>query len=181
MDLSAVRADIAALLDDPDHDDGSWAPLFIRFSWHCSGTWDRFKGNGGSNGGTMRFKAEQEDPENAGLTKAIRRLAPVVAKHSSYLSTADIYVLAGTVAIEETGGPRISFATGRKDFTLAEAARHFGHAGGCSFATKDGGATNPHGSRLPAADLGQAKGCPMNVPSMVKEKPTIDGEWSAFF
>ena len=40
-DLRAVRADIARSLRDASHDDGSLAPLFIRFSWHCCGTYDR--------------------------------------------------------------------------------------------------------------------------------------------
>jgi hypothetical protein len=30
-DLSAIRQDIAAILEDKNHDDGSFAPIFIRY------------------------------------------------------------------------------------------------------------------------------------------------------
>ena len=103
MDLSDVRDDLCALMFDRSHDDGSYAPLLIRFAWHCCGTWDAASGTGGSNGGTMRFAAEQADPENAGLGKARGLLAPVVAKYASRLSTADVWVLAGYVALDCTG------------------------------------------------------------------------------
>ena len=65
VDLIEVRADIARVMYDRDHDDGSYAPLLIRFSWHCCGTYDKVSNTGGSNGGTMRFPAEQADLENA--------------------------------------------------------------------------------------------------------------------
>jgi catalase (peroxidase I) len=178
LDLTNVRADIEALLLDHSHDDGSYAPLFIRLSWHCSGTYDKNKGNGGSNGGTMRFKAEQADPENKGLGKALQRLEPVCAKHP-YLSKADIYVLAGTVAIEATGGPRIAFAHGRRDYSEIEAQTVYGNQGGCPFGGKDG-EVNPHGSRLPSADMGAVEGCPFETPMAEQEAPTIKAMRSIF-
>jgi cytochrome c peroxidase len=64
-------------LADPAWDDGSWGPLYLRLAWHCCGTYSEACGNGGSNGGTMRFKVEQADPENAGLSPAIARLDTV--------------------------------------------------------------------------------------------------------
>lgn len=42
------------------------------------------------------------------------------------MSYADIYILAGYVAIEASGGPTIPFCTGRRDFTLEEAQTVFG-------------------------------------------------------
>ena len=47
IDLSAVRNDIAHLLHDQTHDDGSYAPLLIRFAWHNSGTYDKTSNTGG--------------------------------------------------------------------------------------------------------------------------------------
>ena len=168
-DLSAVRAAIAEVMNDRTHDDGSLGPLFIRFAWHQSGTYDKEKGTGGSNGCTMRFPAEANDPENAGFSKAIAALAKVRDRHSD-ISLADIYTLAGYVAIEETGGPPIPFAYGRVDFTKEEAVAVHGPSG-CPFGD---GQHNPGASRLPAADLGPAAAAPRGCPMHVKEKPTID-------
>ena len=53
-------------------------------------------------------------------TMRIRRLQAVKEKHP-YLSYADIWTLAGYVAIEESGGPAVTFSMGRKDFSKAEA------------------------------------------------------------
>ena len=58
-----------AIMHDRDHDDGSYAPLFIRFAWHMSGTYDLATNTGGSNGSTIRFAVEAGDGENAGLDK----------------------------------------------------------------------------------------------------------------
>lgn len=170
QDLTAVRQDLARALRCPGWDSGSLAPLFIRFAWHCCGTYDAATRTGGSNGGTMRFAAEQGDPENAGLNKARDVIGKIHAKYKDRLSLADIYVLAGYVAFEATGGPVIPFQTGRKDLTHDEAKAKYG-ASMCPFGD---GKLNPNGSRLPAADLGKAKGCPFAAPNSEKEKPTID-------
>eukprot|EP00750_Incisomonas_marina_P030753 INCI765.1.p1 GENE.INCI765.1~~INCI765.1.p1 ORF type:complete len:532 (+),score=92.99 INCI765.1:205-1800(+) len=153
LNLARVRYDLAAAMRDcpPFYDDGSYVPLMIRYAWHCCGTYDAESGTGGSNGGTMRFPAEQADPENAGLAKAREIVEKIHAKHS-WLSVADISVLAGYVAIEEAGGPPIPFSYGRRDFSKEEASSVYG-PGLCPFARKDG-VHNPHKSRLPAADLG---------------------------
>ncbi len=70
-----------------------------------------------------------------------------VHKLHPWLSLADLYVLAGYVAIEESGGPKIPFSYGRRDFTEQEAEAVYG-PGKCPFALRDG-ENNPHKSRLP--------------------------------
>ena len=73
--IRMLRRDLARLMrSEPDHDDGSLGPLFIRLAWHCCGTFDAATGTGGSDGGTMRFEVEQKDPENAGLGKVTATL-----------------------------------------------------------------------------------------------------------
>ena len=62
----------------------------------------------------MRFALEAGDPENAGLGHAREVLEAVKAKHPG-LSAADLWVLAGYVAIEHMGGPHIDFHAGRTD------------------------------------------------------------------
>ena len=176
IDLTAVRNDISNLLHDRSHDDGSYAPLLIRFAWHNSGTYDKNNDTGGSNGATMRFEAEQKDDENSGLIKAIQLLQPIVEKYP-WLSTADIWILAGYVAIEATGGPPIPFSFGRQDYTKEEAMKIYGKSL-CPFGD---GKLNPNKSRLPSADLGSNKSAPQGCPHMhIKEKPTIDHVRSIF-
>lgn len=77
VDYDAVRADILKMMDSPEHDDGSFAPLLIRLAWHSSGTYCKADGTGGSNGATMRYPLEAGDPENAGLEVARKFLQPV--------------------------------------------------------------------------------------------------------
>jgi cytochrome c peroxidase len=123
----------------------------------------------------MRFEAEQNDPENAGLGKAIKLLEPIVEKYP-WLSTADIWILAGYVAIEATGGPPIPFSLGRKDYSKEEAMKIYGKTL-CPFGD---GKHNPNKSRLPNADLGSTANAPSGCPMHVKEKPTIDHVRSIF-
>lgn len=175
QNLTAVRAKLQDKLRCPGHDDGSLAPLFIRFAWHCCGTYDSEKCTGGSNGGTMRFPAEQADPENAGLDKAREAILDVHRQHPE-LSFADIAVLAGYVAFEATGGPVIPFATGREDFSEDHALSVHGP----SLCPYGDGVHNPGGSRLPAADLGPDTKCPLKAPVHEREKPTIDAVRGTF-
>lgn len=168
-DLTEVRDAIHAIMFDPSHDDGSFAPLLIRFAWHLCGTYDRESRTGGSNGATMRFDAETNDPENAGLGKAKVLLEPI-HRQFPWLSLADLWILAGYVAIEAAGGPRIRFAHGRRDFTKEEAIAIYGESG-CPFGD---GKFNPHGSRLPAADLGPDESVPASSPKCQREAPTIN-------
>ena len=90
------------------------APMMLRLAWHCSGTWCKTALNGGSDGGTMRFKPECDHGGNAGLGIARDLLEPIKAKHPN-VSYADLYILAGVVAVEEMGGPKVGFRWGRTD------------------------------------------------------------------
>ena len=101
-DLSAVRKSIQKRMYSHGHDDGSFAPLLIRFAWHCCGTYDKNDGSGGSNGCTIRFDCEKNDPENAGFEKVLALLEEVHKEHS-FMSYADLYILAGYVALECAG------------------------------------------------------------------------------
>mmetsp|Transcript_8553 Transcript_8553/g.24544 ORF Transcript_8553/g.24544 Transcript_8553/m.24544 type:complete len:369 (-) Transcript_8553:85-1191(-) len=118
-DYGAVRKAIADLLEVEDYDDGSYGPLLVRLAWHCSGTFDRKTGLGGSNGATMRFNPESEWGANAGLHVA-RNVLEHVKKAHPWISYADLWTLSGAVAIEEMGGPTIPWKPGRSDATGAE-------------------------------------------------------------
>jgi peroxiredoxin len=63
----------------------------------------------------MRHEAEGGDPANAGLQHARVFLEPVKEKHN-WITYADLWTLAGVVAIEEMGGPSIPWKGGRTDY-----------------------------------------------------------------
>lgn len=113
-EYSAVRKDIDAVIKERP----SKGPTLVRLAWHSSGTYDKMKKNGGSNGGTIRFKEELGHGANAGLDTAMSWLEPIYKKYNkaSDLSYADLYTLAGAQAIESLGGPHIDWRAGRVDY-----------------------------------------------------------------
>ncbi|CAJ1426308.1 unnamed protein product [Effrenium voratum] len=112
--FEVVREDVRKVMDSPEWDDGSYAPILIRLAWHSSGTFCMTSCTGGSNGATMRYALEANDPENVYLEHARALLAPVKAKHP-WISYADLWILGAYVALEHTLGPRIKFTGGRVD------------------------------------------------------------------
>ncbi|RKF82732.1 putative heme-binding peroxidase [Golovinomyces cichoracearum] len=113
-DYETIRKDIVKLLHKPEYDDGSTGPVLVRLAWHSAGTYDAETNTGGSNGAGMRFEAEGGDPANAGLEHARAFLEPVKAAHP-WITYADLWTLAGVVAIENMGGPSIPWRGGRID------------------------------------------------------------------
>jgi hypothetical protein len=89
-------------------------PMAIRVAWHAAGTYDKVSRTGGTNGATMRFAEEANDPANAGLS-IIRDMLHGVKVNNPSLSAADLWVAAGCAAVEFTGGPRVPFGLGRTD------------------------------------------------------------------
>ncbi|KAI0995654.1 putative heme-binding peroxidase [Podosphaera aphanis] len=114
-DFEAIRRDIAKLIHQPKYDDGSAGPVLVRLAWHSAGTYDTKTDTGGSNGAGMRFESEGGDPANAGLQHARAFLEPVKAAHP-WVSYADLWTLAGVVAIKEMDGPTIPWKDGRVDY-----------------------------------------------------------------
>ncbi|KAI4158572.1 MAG: hypothetical protein LQ342_007311 [Letrouitia transgressa] len=125
-DYQKVYNDIAARLEEKDdYDDGSYGPVILRLAWHCSGTYDKATGTGGSNGATMRFAPEGDHGANAGLKAARDFLEPVKHKGANmgenstekfpWISYSDLWTLAGVCAIQEMQGPQIPWRPGRAD------------------------------------------------------------------
>lgn len=63
----------------------------------------------------MRYESEGGDPSNAGLQHARVFLEPVKEAHP-WITYADLWTLAGCVAIQEMGGPSIPWQGGRTDY-----------------------------------------------------------------
>lgn len=101
-------------MDNNDYDDGSYGPVLLRLAWHAAGTYNKSDGSGGSNGSTMRHAPEAGHGANAGLKTARELLEKVKAKHPK-ISYADLWSLAGVVAVQEMNGPTLKWRPGRSD------------------------------------------------------------------
>lgn len=111
INLEALKSDIRAALINKK----SFAcPIAARVAWHAAGTYDKNDGSGGSDGATMRFEPEASDPANAGLI-IVRDMLHEVKKKYPEISEADLWTLAGSVAIEFMGGPKVPHRFGRSD------------------------------------------------------------------
>ena len=93
------------------------SPLMLRLAWSDCATHDKnakFWPECGGAVGAVRFQAELRHENNKGLFKAIKLLEAVKSRHED-VSWADLIQMAGVLAVETTGGPRIRIRYGRMD------------------------------------------------------------------
>ena len=130
LSIKSVVNDIKLILKDSKDwwpaDYGHYGPFFIRMTWHVAGTYRTGDGRGGAATGAQRFAPLNSWPDNGNLDKARRLLWPVKEKYGNSLSWADLFVLAGNVAIEDMGGPNHGTALGREDIWHPEKEIYWG-------------------------------------------------------
>jgi len=94
-----------------------FAPLLLRTSFHSAGTFDCRAMSGGSNGGSIFHPAELEDDQNGCIPTATAALHQILA--DAPISPADAVVVAGVVALDVLGFPRMDLVKvegGRKNW-----------------------------------------------------------------
>ncbi len=130
LDYFALKRDLAELMTSSQEwwpaDWGHYGGLMIRMAWHSAGTYRVFDGRGGASTGAQRFPPLNSWPDNANLDKARRLLWPIKKKYGNRISWADLFILAGNVALETMGFKPLGFGGGREDIWEPDESIYWG-------------------------------------------------------
>jgi catalase-peroxidase len=119
LDYFALKKDLLALMTGSQPwwpaDFGHYGPQMVRMAWHAAGTYRTADGRGGGGRGQQRFAPLNSWPDNVNIDKTRRLLWPIKQKYGQRISWADLFILAGNVALESMGFRTFGFGGGRAD------------------------------------------------------------------
>merc|ERR1719232_1288971 len=117
-DFTEVRERIMNLLDS----DNTAYGQFTRLAWQCASSFRVTDYQGGCNGARLRQSPAKNWEVNRNLDQAEAKLRNIKTEFGSSLSWADLFVLAGTTAVEKAGNIQVPFCgVGRVDDVAGDA------------------------------------------------------------
>ena len=98
--------------------------MFIRLAWQCISTFRATDYLGGCNGARIRYSPQKDWSVNLNIDITLQLVSFIRVGHnkvnSNGISWADLIVLAGNVALEESGSNELNFCGGRTDAESGE-------------------------------------------------------------
>jgi cytochrome c peroxidase len=111
---AAQYRDIVAAVNDTDAYNLE-LPGVVRLAFHTCGSFVALDSSGGCDGAWLRFSPDKDAVANGGtVAESVTKLDRIKEKFPC-ITYADLYTLAGSVAVEVAGGPAVAWSPGRVD------------------------------------------------------------------